>query len=255
MSQLKKKDRLGEENINYQGCLMKIVQYNSTVDIFVEFQDKYKSIVHGAYREFSTGAIRNPYFPSVLNVGIIGQKYSSNTKEYKIWNAMMRRCFAEKYKNQFSAYVDITCCDEWLLYENFYEWMHKQVNFNNWLYDDDWAIDKDILIKGNKIYSPETCLLVPRKVNNLFIKRANDRGSYPIGVTRYGNKFRARCDNPLLDKREHIGLYNTPEKAFYAYKEYKERIIKEVAQEEYDKGNITQQCYEAMMNYKVEITD
>lgn len=251
----KKKDRLGEENINYQGCLMKIVQYNSTKDILVEFQDEYKSVVHSAYKEFSNGSIKNPYFPSILGVGIVGKKYSSNTKEYKIWNAMMRRCFSEKHKDKHPSYTDVICCDEWFLYENFYEWLHKQDNFNNWLYEYGWAIDKDILVKGNKIYSPETCLLVPQKVNSLFIKRTNDRGVYPIGVTKHENKFRAKCDNPLLNKREHIGLYNTPEEAFYAYKEYKEKIIKEVAKDEFLKGNITQQCYEAMLKYEVEITD
>jgi hypothetical protein len=61
--------------------------------------------------------------------------------------------------------------------------------------------------------------------------------------------------NPLSNSREYIGTYPTPEKAFYAYKQYKEKLIKQVAQIEFDNGNITKECYEAMMNYEVEITD
>ena len=161
----------------------------------------------------------------------------------------------KKYKEKEPAYKDVTCCGEWLLFENFYEWLHKQDNFDKCINDEDYAIDKDILFKGNKIYSPETCCLVPRKVNSLFIKRARDRGSFPIGVTKHKDKYRTRCDNPLLSIREHIGLFITPELAFEAYKKYKERIIKQVAQLEYDNGNITKECYDAMMKYEVEIDD
>lgn len=248
-------NRLGEENFNFQGCLMKIIEYNNTNDLYVKFQDSHKAIVHSAYREFNNGRIQNPYYPNVLGVGIIGNKYNSKTKEYKTWHAMMCRCYDQKHKELHPTYQDVTCCDEWLLYDNFYEWIHSQENFENWLCDTIPELDKDILVKGNKIYSPETCCLVPHIVNRIFINRANDRGDYPIGVTKHRNRFRARCDNPLLNIREHLGIYDTPEEAFYAYKNYKENLIKQVATIEYKKKNITQQCYKAMMNYEVEITD
>lgn len=234
---------------------MKIIEYNNINDIYVKFMDLYEGVVHGAYREFCNGKIKNPYYPNVLGVASIGTKYSSKTKEYKVWHAMICRCFDKKHKDKYPAYADVTCCNEWLLFENFYEWLHSQENFEKWICDSSPEIDKDILIKGNKIYMPEMCSLVPRIVNNVFINRARDRGDYPIGVTRHGDKFRARCDNPILGMREHIGVYDTPENAFYAYKKYKENVIKEVANMEYNKGTITRKCYEAMLNYKVEITD
>lgn len=145
-----------------------------------------------------------------------------------------------------------------MLYENFYEWLHSQENFEKWLNGKDWAVDKDILIKGNKVYSSATCCLVPRQVNNLFIKRDADRGAYPIGVY-FDNKqniFVAQCS--CVEHKNHrifLGHYYTPEDAFDAYKKCKENIIKRVAKEEYEKRNITQQCYEAMVKYEVEITD
>ena len=253
-----RENRIGETNVNRQGCLMKIIEYNSSNDILIEFQDKYKYKTHAGYKEFKSGAIKNWYHQSVCDVGIVGERYKDcirKDSEYKTWCSMLLRCFDEKYKTREPAYLDVTCCEEWLYYPNFYKWLHNQSNFDKWLCNDDWAIDKDILNKGSKIYSPETCCLVPRIVNSLFIKRANDRGLYPIGVTRHNDKFRARCDNPLLNTRKHIGLYDTAELAFMAYKKYKEELIKQVAQIEYDKNNITEDCYSAMMNYEVEITD
>lgn len=133
--------------------------------------------------------------------------------------------------------------------------MHNQENFEKWLNGKKWSLDKDILIKGNKVYSSDTCCLVPHNVNCLFLKSDATRGNLPIGVTRKDDGFEARCENQLLGERESIGTYDTSEKAFAAYKFYKEELIKQVAEIEYHKGNITKQCYDAMMNYEVEIDD
>ena len=68
--------------------------------------------------------------------------------------------------------------------------------------------------------------------------------------------MKEKLNDWCLDKAVEIGYYSTPEKAFYlGYKPYKENIIKQVAQIEYDNGNITEECYQAMMNYEVEIDD
>lgn len=255
-----KSKRIGQEKCNNQGCLMKIVTYNNCDDIIVEFQDTYKTRIHTNYRSFSKGIAKNPYYPSVFGVGMIGAKYKISidkkaTKEYQAWRDMLVRCFDKKLKKEHHTYEDATCCEEWLLFENFYEWLHSQENFDKWLNGKKWSLDKDILIKGNKIYSSDTCCLVPHNVNCLFLKSDASRGNLPIGVTRKDDGFEARCENQLLGKRESIGTYNTSEKAFSAYKFYKESLIKQVAKIEYDAGNITKFCYDAMMNYEVDIDD
>ena len=255
-----KADRLGEEKLNHQGCLMKIISYNKVSDIVVEFQDKYKTKVHTEYGNFLSGGVKNPYCPSVFEIGVIGTKYplkvdGKQTKEYQVWKAMLQRCYDEKYKKRYSTYKSIICCNEWLLFENFYEWLHEQENFDKWIVSERWAIDKDILIKRNKLYSPETCCLVPQSVNTIFTKHNLDRGNLPIGVTKHGKVFQTRCQNPILNKSICLGNYSTINEAFQAYKAYKEDIIKQVAEIEYQNGNITKQCYEAMMNYIVEIDD
>ena len=255
--------RIGEENVNFQGCLMKISKYNSAGDIYVEFQDNYKSVIHAAYREFKNGKIKNPYYPDVYNVGVIGLKYkafenSKDVREYKIWHSILQRCYDTKTQTRQPTYAGCFVSERWKFYENFYEWVHEQNNYEKWNKNEiRWSLDKDIIFKGNKMYSSDTCCLIPEYVNVLFTKRQNDRGKYPIGVYYYkaGNCFRAQCMNPILSKRVLIGSYTNPIDAFYAYKEYKENLIKSIAKIEFQNKNIIEQCFYAMMNYKVEITD
>lgn len=256
--------RLGEEQLSNQGCLMKIVEYNNCMDIIVEFQDKYKTRMHTDYGNFIKGKAKNPYHPTVCGIGIIGVKYPSvingkATKEYETWRDMLRRCFDKKTKSNNPCYKDVSCCKDWLLFENFYDWLHSQENFDKWCNEYRSAIDKDILLKGNKIYSPETCCLTPHYINSLFVKNNIVRGILPVGVNYYKQLNKYCASMSILEngktKKKTIGYYDTPEKAFQAYKQFKEQHIKQLAQEEYNKGNITKRCYEAMMNYKVEIDD
>lgn len=254
------KIRLGEERLNNQGCLMKIIEYNKATDIIVEFQDEYKGKVHTQYGNFVLGNVNNPYLPSAFNIGIIGNKYPTkingkHVKEYASWSSMLQRCYDVEFKKRCPAYNGCEVCKEWLSYENFYEWLRGQENFEQWYNGKRWCLDKDIINKGNKVYSPENCCLVPNNVNVLFTNRRNHRGRLPIGVSKNGNKFTSRCCNPITGKMDGLGNHSDEILAFLAYKKHKENIIKQVAEIEYNNNNITKQCYEAMMNYKVEITD
>lgn len=240
---------------------MRIVKYIDNRNIVVEFQDDYKIRVKTTYGNFKLGSVRNPYAPTVYGVGISGNRYpivenNKPSKEYSIWRSVLSRCFDEVTKKKQPTYDDVTCCDEWLNYETFYEWLHSQPNFDKWFIGNRWAVDKDIINKGNKVYSPENCCLIPQNVNCLFLKREAERGDYPIGVRyRDGYGFIASCHNPFTNRKEEINSYKTPTEAFYAYKYYKEDLIKRVAEIEYEAGNIIEKCYRAMINYEVEIDD
>ena len=251
---------LHEERLNQNGCHMKIVEYIDNRNIVVEFQDEYKARVRTSYGNFKRGIVRNPYYPTVYGVGISGSKYpivenGRPAKEYDTWRSILGRCFDKDIKKKQPTYKDVTCCEEWLNYEKFYEWLHSQENFEKWHRNKRWAVDKDIFVKRNKEYSPEMCCLVPQNVNCLFLKRDAERGLYPIGVSYKKDGFLASCNSPFTNNREELGYYSTPEKAFNVYKSYKEDIIKRVAKIEYKAGNITEECYQAMMNYEVEIDD
>lgn len=254
-----KNKRLEEINVNYQGCKMKIIKYNNANDIMVEFQDEYKAKIKSAYKEFKKGNIKNPYYPSVLNKGYFGQgKYKSRgedgkqTKAYIKWKGMLERCYDEKRHKNHPTYADCYVCKEWLNFQNFAEWFYKHYYECN---GEKMCLDKDILIKGNKVYSPETCIFVPNNINVLFTKREKDRGKYPIGI-RYCER-----DNALIvgcsvnGKMKHLGYFksNEIEKAFNCYKEFKEKYIKQIA-DEY-KDLIPKELYEALYKYEVEIND
>lgn len=116
-------------------------------------------------------------------------------------------------------------------------------------YIEGFELDKDILVKGNKVYSPETCCFVPKEVNSFFTRCNKARGEYPVGVVKSNNKFRAR----IGANRKSLGTFNTPEEAFNAYIVAKKEGAKILAKKY--KNNLLKKCYQAIINYKIEIND
>ena len=114
-------------------------------------------------------------------------------------------------------------------------------------------MDKDILLRGNKIYSEDICVFVPQRVNTLLIKSTAKRGRYLLGVyfDATKQKFTAQCNTEGKIKR--LGCYKTEEDAYQAYKTFKEGYIKEVANEY--KNQLDPRTYEALLLYKVEKED
>ena len=133
--------------------------------------------------------------------------------------------------------------NEWHNFQNFAQWHEEN-------YIEGFVLDKDILQKGNKIYSPENCCFVPNEINVLFTKRQNDRGDLPVGVIKSYNRYIFQLSK---NGKRHRKSYETPEEAFQAYKQAKENYIKEIADKW--RGKITEKVYEALYAYKVEITD
>jgi len=175
-------------------------------------------------------------------------------REYFMWKNMLSRC-TDKYWGSKPTYLGTNCSNNFKSYAFFYEWCNKQIGFGS--VDENnryWHLDKDLLIKGNKLYSEDTCVFIPSRINNLFVKRENLRGENPIGVYWSKNpcKFVARC-NINKGVQKHLGNFETPEQAFLAYKTFKESLIKQVANEY--KSQLDPRAYEALINYTVEITD
>ena len=131
-----------------------------------------------------------------------------------------------------------------------YEWCHKQIGFNN----KGWHLDKDLLTKGNKVYSENTCVFIPKEINLMLIKSTASRGEYLIGVywNKKDNAFIAQVGKSK-GKQEKLGFFKTELEAFNAYKEAKETFIKEQAEKW--KSQIDERAYNALMNYQVDITD
>ena len=267
----KKTDRTGEIGVSNEGCVIKIVKYNDARDVIVEFQDEHKYRVHAQYKDFKKGKCKNPFYPSVYGHGYLGTDKNGNvpkakefkdgkwciTWEYYKWNAMLKRCFDDKYKEKEPTYKDVVCCERWLCFANFLEDLEVLKQEYNWNVDEKLQLDKDILYKGNKLYSLENCVLVPNWINMLFVKRDASRGQYPVGVSYHkrDRKYQARCN--INGKLKNLGYYNTIEQAFNVYKIAKEQEIKRVANECILKGFISKdsRLYKAMISYQIEIDD
>lgn len=255
MEDLRQK-RLGELKLNNQGCEMKIVEYINSNNLVVEFQDDYKYRKRVSYGNYKKGYVDNPYYPSVYNVGISGDISKIKNEPYyekarKVWRSMLQRCYDPKVHDVENTYLNCEVCEEWKLFTNFYSWFVK----NYYELDDEVVqLDKDILLKGNKIYCPEYCCFVPHTINSLFTKTNKNRGDCPIGVTWINRDqvYRAQCNNGSK-KEIALGTYNNIIDAFNAYKNYKEKVIKQIA-DKY-KNTISKNVYDAMYKYKVEITD
>lgn len=118
----------------------------------------------------------------MYGVGYHGNLYEgSNSKSYRRWHYMMNRCYSKAIHELQPEYEGCSVCEEWLNYSNFKLWYDK--NIEPWeVLGEDFELDKDILIKGNAVYSPETVSFVPKIINSLFTNGKKNRGDYPLGV-------------------------------------------------------------------------
>ncbi len=254
-------DRTGERNINNFGSEMIVIKYRNWDNTNVYFPQYNWIAKNKNYGNFKKGEIKCPYERRYFGFGYLGEgeyKVSENgevTRCYKTWYDMLRRCYDEKFHKRQFTYRNCKTYEEWLNFQNFGYW--DKENYYK-IESEKMCLDKDILYKGNKIYSPNTCIYVPERINTLFVKSDKNRGELYIGI--YLNKdgkyvTQCRLVNPETgkSKQEYLGVYETQEKAFEVYKYYKEKNIKQVA--DYYKDKIPQRLYEALYNYEVEITD
>ena len=88
-------------------------------------------------------------------------------------------------------------------------------------------MDKDLLVKGNKVYSESTCVFIPQEINLVLIKGTAMRGKHLIGVywSKTNKAFVAQISKNK-GKQEHLGYFNTEVEAFKAYKTVKESLLK-----------------------------
>lgn len=169
------------------------------------------------------------------------------SKAYQTWRNMIWRCYRINPTSREKSYQECDVCEEWLYFSNFKKWFDKNYVFG-------YALDKDILIKGNKVYSPETCCFIPSEINLLIQDNKGRRSPYAKGVSidkRDGGYNAVFWDGVKKTSRR----ANTIKDAFSLYKQSKELHIKRVAIKYFQEGKITQKVYQALIDYDVEIND
>jgi len=222
---------------------MKITKYNNPMDVIVEFQDEHKFKKKTYIQNFKKGDVRNPYDKTVYDIAYLGDgDYKvwvdhHKTDTYGVWHDMIERCYNEKTRHAHMAYKDCSVCDGWLNYQTFCKWYYENYYSTG---DERMHLDKDILVKGNRVYSPETCIFVPQRINMLFMHPSNKSG-LPNGITKPSKGYRTLYNGKLL------GTYITIEEALKHYMVEKRLHIKEIS-EEY-KERIPIKLYQALINW------
>ena len=252
-------------DVSYKDCVgkvckssnsgdFKILKYNNKTNVEIQFL-KTGFEMFARLGDIRNGEIKDPYSQSVYGVGVLGTKYQPTingvkTKEYGLWADMLRRCYSDGFKKKYPTYEGCEVSENFKSFEYFYEWCHKQIGFAN----KDWHLDKDLLVKGNKVYSESTCVFIPSEINLLLTKRTASRGKYLIGVSwsKTTNAFKVMV-RINKGKQEFLGYFKTELEAFNAYKQAKEAFVKEQANKW--KGKIDDRAYEALMSYEVNIDD
>lgn len=184
-------------------------------------------LIHGV------GVNDTDYKPSIK---INGRKVSC--PYYARWCHMLERCYSQASLKARPTYKNCTVCDEWLIFSNFRAWMIKQ----------DWQgkeLDKDILAKENKIYSPDTCIFVTAHVNQLINDSMAIRGQYERGVCLRKNTGKFKVSISINNKSVHLGYFFTENEASKAYKKAKYSVIYKEAIKQ------SEPLRTALLNYKI----
>lgn len=158
----------------------------------------------------------------LYGVGINDLPYPiKNCPYYERWRSILCRCYSKKFHNKNKSYEECFICDDWKYSSNFKKWMEEQ----------DWegkVLDKDILIKNNKIYSPETCIFIPIEINSLIVKTNKNR-EYPIGVYKSNTKNKFDAIISIRKKKIFLGSYFNLFDAHRSWQYHRFNYIKELA--------------------------
>lgn len=240
--------KVGDKFTSKQGCEAVVIAYNGSYNVRVRFLDEHGCERTFAARNLRSGLFKNPYHPSVCGKGYIGvgeHKSITNGKPnpiYLKWNAMINRVYSEKRQKRDASYIGCEVCEEWLNFQNFATWHEK-----NEVRGENLDVDKDLMMQGNKIYSPETCVLVPHPINMAISKTSSSVRDLPQGVYRHQGKYSSGLYSG--GERVYLGSFPTPEEAHAAYVVAKEAYVKEVAEKW--KGKIDPRVYDALMSWRV----
>lgn len=231
----------------------KVIEYLDFKNVVVEFIET-KFVTVTTTQQIKHGEVRDMWCPSVEGVGINDLEFKDSPDHnrspyYCMWVNMLRRSHNVYNKHE---YVGASCDKNWLYLSKFIKDISEIENHTKGL-EEGWQLDKDILVKGNKHYSKETCCFVPKEINSLLISAKLRRGKFPVGVG-YNKRDKLFTSTISIEgKRKSLGCYKDEVSAFQAYKLAKEQNIKYIADK--FKGEIASNVYEALYNWRIEIDD
>lgn len=140
-------------------------------------------------------------------------------KSYYVWVLMLQRCYDSKFKDKNPAYIGCTVSEEWHKFSTFKTWFDENYRFDLEERGIELALDKDLLGVEKKIYSPETCIFIPKRINLFMTNKKGTNKSGHIGVSWYKklNKWKAQINDFDTGKPKHLGYFTDIEEASQAY--------------------------------------
>ena len=151
------------------------------------------------------------------------QRNGYYTKSGSIWHDMNSRCRDEGYYQRTRpSYIGCYVSDYFKDFQKFVEWHASQVGYECTGYE----LDKDLLYSGNKIYSPETCVLIPQELNKFLVAPKNKENGLPNGVTWHVSNKKFQATVREKTKKMHLGYFSNVNDAYLAYRTAKEQIAR-----------------------------
>lgn len=228
------------------GDEVRVVDYRNSKDVIIAFKCGGTKSVY--WKDLVEDKVSNPY--QLREDGLTYRGYGLNT-DYKImgvnlydlWDNVCKRTLCTKYKGNRATYEKCTLSEKWYNFQNFLSWAKCN------LIGEKFQLDKDLLLKGNKLYSEDTCCFLPKEINTALITKRSKSSNLPVGVGVDKKRFTARLSKNGEVVR--LGNFDDPLKAFSAYKIAKEDYFKEIALKYKDK--IVKPAFIALMNRTVDI--
>ena len=236
-------DRVGQIFLTNENYRVEIVKSLDCRNYIIKFEDNH--LQKCLYSNLVKGSIKNKNHKSLYGVGYIGVgKYSPTLKSSTLWRGILRRCYCPVSLLRSPTYKGCTVHSSWHNFQNFAKWYEE--NYIPVKYED-FHLDKDLLVTGNKIYGPETCCFVPPEVNHLFTELSRKKKTLPIGVSSEGSRNYSASIS-IDGKYQYLGSFKTIEEARETYILTKEKSIKRVASKyrEY----LLPELYNKLINYK-----
>lgn len=149
------------------------------------------------------GEVRDPLNKELCGVGFLGEGWEDlpkNTRISNCWSNMIRRCYDSNMVNyKYYGGKGVKVHQEWFCYKTFYQWYIE--NLPQGGVQSDYELDKDLLTGGESfLYSPDTCSLIPTRLNRVIRMAEEDRGvtKCPDG----SGKYRARWLSLTLPQKK-----------------------------------------------------
>lgn len=222
-----------------------VTEYVNSSEIKIQFQDGTIVLTNSA--NIKSGKVRNPNHRSIYGVGYIGQGDFSpsvnreNTKEYNAWRNMFDRCYSEKELAKSPRRRGSNVSEDWHCFQDFAKWCNDQPSWGL----KGWALDKDLLIKDNVNYGPDTCCFIPTRLNTI-IHITDKTPCVKQLVKGWAVQIRE-----IDGSHKYLGSYNSELEAINVYKYERERIVRTLA--ELVKEILQPHVYNALITWEAKV--